>query len=431
MKARELALRLLTELEERGGFSNLLLSDKVLKEAGADASFLTALFYGTVERRLTLDYLLSTFAARDVSTVSPTARRILHLGLYQIFFMNIPRHAAVSETVSLSHLKSERGFVNAVLRAAAGAEEMPLPPRSRTAKHLSVKHSLPLDTVKRFLALLGEEETEALLTYYNMTLPLTLRAIDRETRDMLLSHFKDAGIKAEPTLYAPCGIRVLSSVPVTSLYGFHEGLFFVQDEASQIATEALAPRAGDTVIDVCACPGGKTFGAALSAQKKGSFYAFDIHKSKLSLIESGASRLGISVTVAECDATVGCDGLLGKADRVICDVPCSGLGVLGKKPDLRYRPIEDALPPLQYSIMCRAAAYLKKGGVMVYSTCTLLKEENEDNVARFLAEHTDFCAEDFSVGEGKSVASKDGVLTLWPQRHGCDGFFIARLKKYR
>lgn len=431
LNARAIALSLLCEMDEKNGFANLLLSDAVLEKAGSEASFLTALFYGCAERRLTLDYLVGHFASRTTDKISRRVRFILHVGLYQIFFMKTPPHAAVSETVSLAKGQGERGFVNAVLRAAVRAGEMPLPQRERTARHLSVLHSFPLSTVKRFLALFGEKNTEALLCYFNTSLPLCLRARDGQTRDALLARFEKDGVLAEPTPYAPHSIRVLSPIPVKELYGFREGLFFVQDEASAIATEALGAKAGDTVIDVCACPGGKSFGAALSADGEGAFYAFDLHESKLPLINEGARRLSLPITARAVDATVGDATLDGRADCVICDVPCSGLGVLGKKPDLRYREINGSLPALQYEIMCRSARYLKKGGAMVYSTCTLLPEENEQNVRRFLSEHPDFAAMDFSVAGEKTVRSEGGMLTLWPHEHGCDGFFVARLQKIR
>ncbi len=431
LSARAIALSLLCEMDEKNGFANLLLSDAVLEKAGSEASFLTALFYGCAERRLTLDYLVGHFASRGTDKISRRVRFILHVGLYQIFFMKTPPHAAVSETVSLAKGQGERGFVNAVLRAAVRAGEMPLPPKGRTARHLGVLYSFPLSTVKRFLALFGEKDTEALLCYFNTPLPLCLRARDAHTRDALLVRFEKDGVLAEPTPYAPHSIRVLSPIPVKELYGFREGLFFVQDEASAIATEALGAKAGDTVIDVCACPGGKSFGAALSAAGTGTFYAFDLHESKLPLINEGARRLSLPITARAVDATVGDAALDGRADCVICDVPCSGLGVLGKKPDLRYREISGSLPALQYEIMCRSARYVKKGGAMVYSTCTLLPEENEQNVRRFLSEHPDFASNDFCVMGEKTVKSEGGMLTLLPQEHGCDGFFVARLQKIR
>ena len=431
VNARSLALSLLCEKEEKNGFANLLLSDAVLEKAGEDASFLTALFYGCAEKRLTLDYLASHFAARSIEELSTQVRFALHIGLYQIFFMKTPPHAAVSETVSLLKTKSERGFLNAVLRAASRTDEMPLPPPSRVARYLSVLYSFPLPAVKRFLELYGQKDTEKLLTYFNTPLPLTVRARDEETKAILLSRFEKDGIDAESTAHAQNSIRVLSAVSPKQLYGFREGLFFVQDESSSIVSEALGAKEGDTVIDVCASPGGKSFGAALSANGKGLFYAFDLYESRVSLIKDGASRLGLSVNARALDATVGDATLDGQADCVICDVPCSGLGVLGKKPDLRYREIDLELPLLQYEILSRASRYLKTGGTIVYSTCTLLPEENGENIKKFLLEHPDFVPEDFASRGREPLRSEGGMLTLLPQRDGCDGFFIARLKKIK
>ncbi len=431
VNARALALSLLCEKEEKNGFANLLLSDTVLERAGEEAAFLTALFYGCAERRLTLDYLASHFAKRPIEEISAPVRFALHIGLYQMFFMKTPSYAAVSETVSLLKNKSERGFLNAVLRAASRAEEMPLPPPSRTARYLSVKYSFPLSTVKRFLELFGREDTEKILKYFNTPLPLTLRARDAAAKETLLSRFEEAGVCAESATHAENVIRVLSSVSPKALYGFREGLFFVQDESSSIVSEALGAREGDTVVDVCASPGGKTFGAALSVNGVGSFYAFDLYEGRVSLIKDGARRLSLAVDARVLDATEGDESLDGQADRVICDVPCSGLGVLGKKPDLRYRELDLDLPPLQYKILSRASRYVKTGGVLVYSTCTLLPEENEENVRKFLSEHPDFILEDFSSRGREPLRSEGGMLTLLPQRDGCDGFFIARLKKIK
>lgn len=427
---RALALRLLTDWEEKDGFANLLLSDRVLAQAGEGSAFLAALFYGAVERKITLDYWICALAAREEDEISPTARRILRLGLYQLLFMNIPPHAAVAETVALSDKRSERGFINAVLREAdRRRDDMPMPPKDRAVRYLSVKESFPREKVRKFIELYGQEETERLLAAFNEVKPLTLTVRSEEVRERLLAAFAEKGIRAEKTVYAPRGIRVLSSVSPTALQGFAEGGFFVQDEASQIAAEALGAHRGDRVIDVCACPGGKTFGAAFRAEGEGEFFAFDLHESKLPLIKEGAERLGLSVTVKAVDAAVGDAALFGSADRVICDVPCSGLGVLGKKADLRYRTPSEGLTALQYEILCTAAKYVKKDGVLLYSTCTLAKEENEENLLRFLTEHADFAAEDFAVGSEKCVQSEGGMLTLLPHKHGCDGFFIAKLRR--
>ncbi len=427
MSVRRTVLSLLLALEERGGFANLLLSDAVVARAGDDAPLLTALFYGTVERRLALDYAIGVLSSRDTESLSSHTRNLLRLGLYQIYFTRIPAHAATDKTVALGENKGERALVNAVLRRAA-KEPMPLPPEGRVARHLSVKHSFPLSTVRHFLDMYGKEETEALLSAFNRVSPLTVTVNGaKATREEYLSILKNAKIDATPTEYARASVRLALSESPERLPGFAEGLFLVQDEASALAAEALDARAGDLIVDVCAAPGGKILSAAASIGGEGRFYAFDLHESKLSLVRESAARLGIPVTVSACDATVGCEALFGKADRVICDVPCSGLGVLGKKPDLRYRERSDALAPLGLEILNTSAKYLKAGGVLVYSTCTLSPDENEENVRRFLAENPSFSPLEFSFAGG--LASKDGCLLLLPHKHGTDGFFMAKLKK--
>ena len=426
MNPRAAAVGLLLALEERGGFANLVLSDEALGEAGKDAPFLTALFYGAVERRLTLDYAACALSARSEKDLTPHTRALLHIGLYQIYFMRIPAHAAVGETVALAKNKGEAAFVNAVLRRAA-TSSLPLPPEGRRARYLSVKESFPLSTVRRFIELYGEAETEALLSAFNAPHPLSLTVNTlRISVEALGERFTEAGLRWERGAYSPLTVKVWGSPPPTALPGFAEGLFFVQDEASAVAALALAPREGDRILDVCAAPGGKSMAAAVLAKGKGEGFAFDLHESKLSLIKENAARLGLSLRVAALDAVTGDASLDGTADRVICDVPCSGLGVLGKKADLRYRESGDDLAPLGYDILCRSARYLKKGGALVYSTCTLLPEENGENVNRFLAEHKDFALEEFAVGEAKS---ESGQLTLLPHKHGTDGFFVCRLRR--
>ena len=214
---------------------------------------------------------------------------------------------------------------------------------------------------------------------------------------------------------------------VRDIPGFEEGLWYVQDTASQLTSLILAPKAGENVIDCCACPGGKSFSAAISMENRGSLHAFDLHENKLSLIEKSAERLGIDIIkTAALDGKAGNKALFGTADRVICDVPCSGYGVIAKKPEIRYKKLLDsaALPEIQLAIAETAAKYLKSGGVMVYSTCTVLKRENEVVVRELLSRHPELVPLDFSVG---NVKSKDGMFTFLPDELDCDGFFAARL----
>jgi 16S rRNA (cytosine967-C5)-methyltransferase len=285
----------------------------------------------------------------------------------------------------------------------------------------------------------GEGEADQLLSALCQRPPLTLRTNTLRTdRDSLLSTLCAAGWQATPGLYAPEALRVKEGA-VTDLPAFAAGDFFVQDEASQLCVQALDARPGMTVVDTCACPGSKSFGVALSMGNSGAVYAFDLHESKLSLIRSGAARLGLTViTAAQRDARCPDPALYGRADRVLCDVPCSGLGVLAKKPEIRHKDLSSLcrLPAIQREILDRSAAYVKPGGLLVYSTCTFLPAENQQVVGAFLDAHPDFVPEDFCFsplpdgGAGVSpVTSQGGMVTLTPHRNGTDGFFIARMRR--
>ena len=251
----------------------------------------------------------------------------------------------------------------------------------------------------------------------------------KNSSEELLSALRSAGIEAERSKNLPNALKLSNGCSFYELEKVSDGGFFVQDQASQLAVAALDARPGQRVIDMCACPGSKSFGAAVDMENRGEILSFDISKSKLPLISSGAERLGINIIKSELH-----DGrdlivrLENSADRIICDVPCSGFGVISKKPEIRYKNIADtsALPGIQYDILCTASKYLKSGGFLVYSTCTVLPEENEDNIRRFLLEHKDFKAVPFSVGE---LSAPEGMLTLMPHIHGTDGFFICKLTK--
>ena len=435
MNARREALRLLLRAEENGSFVNLLLPprDSDGGEEARDRALLCALLYGCVERRLTLDYAIATLTKRPSDSLSPHTRNLLRLGLYQLYFMErIPAFAAVSESVSLAKNRGETSLINACLRQAAKGSP-PLPPREKNAaRYLSIAYSFPLPTVKLFLSLYGEEETEALLRAFNAPPSLTLRVNTLKlSREAYLSLLEERGIDASPTAYSPFGVRLAESIDPTHLPLYREGGFFVQDEASQIEALALGVRRGDTVLDACACPGGKSFSAAIEGGDCGRVIASDISASKLPLIEDGASRLSLSsVTARVLDARIPDESLLRKCDRVICDVPCSGLGVLGKKPDLRYLSLDrfDTLIPIQREILRASAEAVKEGGVLVYSTCTLNPDENAGVVNAFLAENAAFAPVDFTAG---ALSSRCGMLTLLPHREGTDGFFIAKLQRKR
>ncbi len=436
MNVRQIALELLDRHELEGTYINLALSSSRVKGLeAAERSFLTALLYGTVERKLTYDYYICSLAGRGLDKIDIHTLNILRLGMHQILEMHsLPDFAAVNETVSLGRSKGERSFVNGLLRAlirARDADSLPVPKREKNAaRYLSVKHSFPLWICKHFINILGEEAAQRLLISFNSQnyTDITVNTA-RVTREELAARLGTSDRQVEISTRTAHGIRIHGSVDPTTLDGFDDGLFLVQDEACLISAEALGVREGDRVIDVCACPGGKSFAAAIAAGGSADVLSLDIHQSKLSLISEGAKRLGIDSIRAEIqDATCPRVELFGQFDRVICDVPCSGLGVLGKKSDIRYKSDEGIgeLPALQYDILSKSASYLKSGGALVYSTCTLNPAENEEIIARFLREHPDMQPIDFCAGE---LSSTGGMLTLMPHVHKTDGFFIARLGK--
>lgn len=435
MNVRELTLSLLTDYEISGKYVNLSLSSRVLdKLSGEERAFLTLLLYTVVERKITYDYYVGAISGRSLDRIDPSTLNILRIGLCQIVHIDsVPDHAAVNETVSLARNPGEKSFVNGILRQAVRLKaegKLPLPPREKkVSRYFSVAYSFPLWIVKHFISLYGEEETEKLLNRFNTArytdLTVNLTKTNKQSLESLLREY---GFETVSAVDTPLSLRLPASLDPRRLPGFSDGLFFVQDVACAISAEALEVRRGDRIIDVCACPGGKSFASAILSGD-GEVVSFDIHESKLSLIEDGARRLGLSnVKASQCDATKPKDELFGSFDRVICDVPCSGLGVLGKKPDIRHKDNSELqnLPDLQYNILSASSQYLKDDGVIVYSTCTLNPEENERVVERFLDSHKDFYTVDFTVGD---ISSEGGMLTLLPHVHGCDGFFIAKLRK--
>lgn len=434
MNIRQIALRILDEYEAGGKFINLALSthltDKLSRE---EKAALTALLYTAVERKLTYDYYLCALAGRSEKDIDVHTKNILRLGLCQLLDMrSIPDFAAVNETVKLAEGKGERAFVNGILRAAARQKDsLPCPKEEKNyRRYLSVKYSFPLATVKHFDGLYGREATERLLDFFNNEkyTDITVNTLKNSVSEYK-QKLKETGILAEENSLAPTSLRIKDSVNPERLYGFNEGLFFVQDRASAISSLVLSAEAGQLIVDTCAAPGGKSFAAAIHSENKAEIHSFDLHESKLSLIESGRERLGLSsVFVSARDALTPDGSLIGRADRVICDAPCSGLGVLGKKPDLRYKDssVMTQLPSLQYDILDASAKYLKAGGELVYSTCTLNPEENENIVLRFLNDNPIFESVGFKVGD---IQANDGMLTLLPHVHGTDGFFMAKIRR--
>ena len=422
---RKIAYDVLVRCASAEQYSNIAL-DTAIKRAELtppDRGLLTALVYGVIERQITLDAIIDSLTDRKSEDISPDVRTLLRLGLYQLLYLDrVPDHAAVNETVNMAPKRS-RGFVNAILRAfIRSKKEIPIPQKEADAiGYLSVKYSFCQALCRKFVKHFGLERTEELFAAFGEQPDLTLRTNTlRISREELIAKIGEQGIRALPTKESEVGIRVCDKSPVAELYGFSDGLFFVQDEASQLCVKALDAKEGMRVLDACACPGSKSFGAAIDMNNAGEVISCDLHRNKLSLVESGAARLGISIlTTEERDARNAKEAWLGTFDRVLCDVPCSGFGVFAKKPELRYKDpaASAALPDIQLAILKNASAYLKVGGKLVYSTCTLLPEENEENVSRFLAENNGFKLQE--------------QRTLYPDTDGTDGFFYAVFERVR
>lgn len=436
MTAREAALRSLLRIEKEGRYSNLE-ADATLKQGFADASearLYTRLVYGTIERGLTLDYILAPMMKGVAyEKADPEVRQILRLSAYQILFADrIPESAAVNEGVNLckKYKKSAFPMVNAILRRLCREKEKIVYPdkEKHPVDYLSAYYGVSKDICALFERELGFDESTKMLEKMNTPCDVTLRVNTLKiSREEFIGRLNERGIYCEKTPFSDYGVRMKGNVG--ELPELSEGLCYVQDEASQLSTAALEVFPQMTVMDICACPGGKSFGAAMEMKNEGKILSFDLHKSKLSLIKSGAERLGISViTAEEADGRIYRDEYKEIADRVICDVPCSGLGVISKKPDLRYKREEEIskLPEIQRAILDNACRYVKKGGRLVYSTCTVLKRENEAICKAFLEDHQEFSPAGITPPHMEGQFSE---ITLYPHIHGTDGFFIAAFVK--
>lgn len=444
--ARDLALMALKEVDQDGAYANIALN-RILEEhhpGKLDRSFATELTYGTMRSLNTLDWVLGHFLKQSMEKQTVWVRNILRLGVYQIMFMDrVPVSAAVNESANQARRFGHPGavkFVNGVLRnVVRGYKELEYPDFEREpAAHIAIRYSHPVWLVERWLKDYGPEGTIALCKADNVAAPNTVRTNTlKTTRDRLMARLRSEGLTVHQTPYAPEGLNIEGFLSLHGFKPFEEGLFQVQDESSMLVGHALSPEPGSTVLDAASAPGGKATHLAQIMGDKGTVLAADIHPHKLKLVEDNCRRLGITcVRTFQADARYLPPEMNEKADYVLVDAPCSGLGVLKRRPDSRWRKTTDQIPgiiELQAQILNSAARCLKPGGVLVYSTCTLLEEENTARVEAFLRDHPEFTAEDLSrflpaVPDHDHTMAR-GYIQLLPHRHGTDGFFIARMRK--
>lgn len=438
--ARETALLALSACERQGAWSDGFLK-KALRESGLesrDAALATRLCFGVLQNRLLLDFYIGKFSTTRPEKMEIKVRNALRLGIYQMAFMTkIPHNAAVNESVELTkkHCKNPRaaGMVNGVLRnVSRNIDRLPVIESDSRAEYLSIRYSHPLWLVREFTNLLGSEEAEALLEADNGQPPITAQINTcRTTMEQTLERLSEAGVAAQPHPWLPNCLVLSGTGNLEHLTAFREGLFYIQDPAARLAVEVAGPRPGMKVLDACAAPGGKTFAAAIQMAGQGEIHSCDIHAHKEKLIQAGAERLGFTcIKTAIMDGKKHRPSFENAFDVVIADVPCSGLGIIRKKPDIRYKdpgPLA-GLPAAQSAILNNVATYVKPGGVLLYATCTLLERENSDVIQSFLDRNYDFTLEKFQLPEPLGRA-ENGIFTFWPQRHGTDGFFIAKLRR--
>lgn len=420
---RETALLALYKIEYEGAYSNMAVKDALSLAHGRDKGLITELVYGVIRRKLTLDYVISRYSKIKLKKLSKYLLLILRMGVYQIYFTDkIPDSAAVNESVKLAkrYCPKSAGFANAILHSVIrGRESLEYP--SDKKEFLSVKYSFPREIVELFEEL---DFCEDLLDSLNKEPKTTVRLNRLKSGEKLLI---DGEISP---LYEYA--RVVRGLDIANADDYKCGRIIAQDIAAMMAAEALSPKPGEVLIDMCAAPGGKTTHLAELMGDSGKIYAFDIHPHKIEIIKKNAERMGISII----DAAVGDAGkvnenLLGLADKVLADVPCSGLGIIRRKPDIKWNKEDiSGLPEIQYKILENAARYLKPGGELVYSTCTLNKCENEDVVCRFLEENKDFEFVKIQI-PGPLMRENNGYITLYPNKDGTDGFFISKIKRVR
>ena len=432
--AREIALLALIRHRREGTWPDLFLKQECRDLPPEEAALASALTYTVIQNRMLLDHYIGAFSSMKPARMTPQVLDCLRLGAAQLLLMDrIPERAAVNETVALvkKHAFAKAGgFVNAILRKLAAAKnELPQPTGS-PEQVLSVKYSHALWFVEYLCRELGYEGAEACLKANGSALRPTARVNTLKTeRDALIAELAECGIQARPEV-VPDAISFDSLRGVLNTQAFKEGRFYIQDLASQLAVLALEPKPGDSVIDMCAAPGGKSLLAVQCMENQGRLVSCDLYPHKVDQLEENAGRYGAEIMQAALlDASKPHKPFLGAFDRVLCDAPCSGMGIIRKKPDIRYKSREDvlAMPVIQAPILENAASYLKPGGTMVYSTCSVMKQENQEQVNAFLEKHSDFTLVPFELPVVGRVEA--GMITLWPHIHGTDGFFIAKLAK--
>lgn len=425
--ARDCAFDILQKMEREQAYSTVALHSYFSKKelSHQDIQLATALVFGVTERKITLDFFLSKHLSQPIKKLKPQVLTVLRIGAYQLLYMDkIPHSAAVNEavkSVKKNGCAFAAGLVNAVLRKVA-QYGVQYPQTENSVYDLSIRYSCPEWLVEHYIASYGLQNAEQILASAQGENHLYVRVNTVKTNTQVLQKLLLAdGIECEPVSGIQDALILKNTGDLSKCRHFSDGLFHVQDYSSQLCCEILDCQPDDFFVDCCAAPGGKSFTSAYKMGNRGRIVACDVHPFKTDMISENAKRLGIDCLETVCSDAVYLRNTIRNADRVLCDVPCSGLGVIGRKPEIRYKNRDeiDRLPALQYDILSNCSQMVKNGGVLVYSTCTLNPAENEDICRRFLSEHSDFTAEKLSDTD---------FLTVLPDGDK-DGFFIAKMKR--
>lgn len=446
MNIREIILDIFLESEKTDGYVNLLLADVLDKYdylMPKEKAFIKRVTEGTIERKIQIDHVLDTVSKVPVKKMKPLIRALLRMSVYQILFMeNVPDAAVCNEAVKLTgkrKFKSLQGYVNGVLRNVSRQKEtIAYPDREKDeTAYLSVKYSIPLWLVEHFLRIYDKTVAETIFNAFLEREPVTLRieeSLSDKEKEELIRKWEENGIVVKSHPYLPYAVQIEKAEGIRHLPGYGEGLFTVQDVSSMLVVEAADITKGQTIIDLCASPGGKSLHAASKLAGTGKVLSFDVTEKKILRMEENRRRMRKeNMETAVCDACIYREEFSEFADVVLADVPCSGLGVIGKKPDIKYHVTEQSMKEievLQKEILKNAAAYVKPGGILMYSTCTINPQENE-KTAEWICKTFPFTLESMcnTLPESLQKEAETGMVQLLPGIHGTDGFFFARLRR--
>ncbi len=435
--AREVAMLTLAACERQGAWSDGHLK-RILREQNLDrreAALATRLCFGVLQNRMLLDWHLAQFCSSKLDKLELNVLCNLRVAVYQLLFLDkIPASAAVNEAVKLTrkHCRNPKaaGMVNGILRSLLRQEELSEPAGKDDIETLSIATSHPRWLTEEFVSMLGLEDAEKLLAAHNCQPPTTIQInLTRCTVEEAVQQLEHDGVEVAYHPHLPNCLTITGTGNLEALSAYQQGLFYVQDCAARLAVTAAGVTPGQRVLDCCAAPGGKSFTAAIDMDNRGTIISCDIHPHKIKLMEAGRDRLGLDCIQPQLQSAAELRTEWQESfDTVITDVPCSGLGIIRKKPDIRYKAPEPlaGLPRVQQNILENCSAYVRPGGVLLYSTCTLLRRENEEVVSAFLTHHPEFFLEEFELPHWGKL---DGMITFWPHIHDTAGFFVAKLRR--